>query len=136
MTAVLKAHGHKPTFTKTANLSAESRAVFDVIDLHLHDLRREAGSRWLEGGVPLHVVRDWLGHMSISQTSTYLAGTMKTQHDAMAAFEKRRNSLKPKKILQNLATRSKTGGRKSPQSAVRRERKPNKTGIGHEPTIM
>jgi integrase len=70
MTAVLKAHGHKPTFTKTANLSTESRAALESIDLHLHDLRREAGSRWLEGGVPLHTVRDWLGHTSIAQTST------------------------------------------------------------------
>jgi integrase len=83
MTALLKAHGHQPTFTATANLSAESRAVFAAIDLHLHDLRREAGSRWLEGGVPLHTIRDWLGHTSIAQTSTYLAGTIKTQHDAM-----------------------------------------------------
>ena len=62
---MLKAHGYRPTFTKTANL----------------DLRREAGSRWLEGGVPLHTIRDWLGHTSIAQTSTYLAGTMQTQRD-------------------------------------------------------
>jgi integrase len=62
-TAVLKAQGYKPSYTKkrideetvvkTANLSPESRAALDAIDLHFHDLRREAGSRWLEGGVPL-----------------------------------------------------------------------------------
>jgi hypothetical protein len=23
------------------------------------------GSRWLEGGIPLHVVRDWLGHTNV-----------------------------------------------------------------------
>jgi hypothetical protein len=93
MTAVLRAHDHRPTFTATANLSPESRAALAAIDLHLHDLRREAGSRWLEGGVPLHTIREWLGHTSIAQTSTYLAGTIKTQHDAMTAFETRRAAL-------------------------------------------
>jgi integrase len=88
-TAVLKAHGHTPKFTKTGGLTRESRATLKAIDLHFHDLRREAGSRWVEGGVPLHTVRDWLGHTSIAQTSTYLAGTLQTQHDAMAAFEAR-----------------------------------------------
>ena len=80
-TAVLKAHGYDPTYTKTVNLIAtRSRAALATIDLHFHDLRREAGSRWLEGGVPLHTIRDWLGHTSIAQTSAYQAGTMKTQH--------------------------------------------------------
>jgi len=130
MTAVLKAHGHESTYTETANLSPESRAAFESIDLHFHDLRREAGSRWLEGGVPLHTIRDWLGHTSIAQTSTYLAGTIQTQHDAMAQFEARRVS------LQKLAKRSKTGGRKSLSTAERANRKPNKTGVGRERPIM
>src|SRR5688572_10628299 len=55
-----------------------------------HDLRREAGSRWLEGGVPLQTVRDWLGHANISQTSTYLDSTLKGQHEAMRRFEEER----------------------------------------------
>ena len=88
-TAVLKAHGHKPCYTPTGQLDAASRAVLDRIDLHFHDLRREAGSRWLEGGVSLLTVRDWLGHTSIAQTSTYLASTLQTAHDAMRAFEAR-----------------------------------------------
>ena len=33
--------------------------------------------------MPLHTIKDWLGHTNISQTSTYLAGTAQTQHDAM-----------------------------------------------------
>lgn len=61
-----------------------------IVDLHFHDLRREAGSRWLEGGVPLQVVRDWLGHTNISQTSTYLESTFAGQHDAMRRFEEAR----------------------------------------------
>lgn len=87
MTAVLKAHGHKAVYTKGTNLAEASRVALHVIGLRFHDLRREAGSRWLEGGVPLHTVRDWLGHTSIAQTSTYLAGTLKTSHDAMLAFD-------------------------------------------------
>ena len=37
--------------------------------------------------MPLHTVRDWLGHSNISQTSTYLEGTLKGQHDAMRLFD-------------------------------------------------
>jgi len=129
-TAILKAHGHKPTFTDTASFSRASREALEAIDLHLHDLRREAGSRWLEGGVPLHTIRDWLGHTSIAQTSTYLAGTMRSQHDAMAAFEARKASVQP------LATGSGTGGRKSRRTAARRPRKANKTRVGHDRPIM
>ena len=43
-----------------------------AIDLHLHDLRHEAGSRLLEAGWPLHEVQHMLGHANIEQTSTYL----------------------------------------------------------------
>ena len=128
--AVLKAHGHTPTYTKTKNLTPESRATLASIDLHFHDLRREAGSRWLEGGIPLHTIRDWLGHTSIAQTSTYLAGTMQTQHDAMRQYEARRSDLQP------FATDVETGGRKSPRSAVGRDSKPNKTAVSREPAIM
>ena len=41
-------------------------------DLHFHDLRREAGLRMLEAGIPIHVVRQVLGHKSLTQTNTYL----------------------------------------------------------------
>ena len=129
-TAVLKAHGYEPSYTPAMNLTVASRAALALIDLHFHDLRREAGSRWLEGGVPLHTVRDWLGHTSIAQTSTYLASTMKTQHDAMQRYEDRRAALQP------CATDVGTGGRKSPPSAVERERTSNKTAVGREPAIM
>ncbi len=72
---------------KTANLSPEARAALRKINLHFHDLRRECGSRWLEGGVPLHKIRDWLGHSNIAQTSTYLAGTGTDDHSDLARFE-------------------------------------------------
>jgi integrase len=129
-TAVLKAHGHKATLTDTSNLSAESRAALAQIDLHFHDLRREAGSRWLEGGVPLHTIRDWLGHTSIAQTSTYLAGTMRTQHDAMRAYEARRAS------LQQLATEGTKRHQRRPRTAKGSLRKPNKTAVRLDAPVM
>ena len=43
--------------------------------MHFHDLRREAGSRWMDAGVLLHTIQKWLGHANISQTSTYLRAT-------------------------------------------------------------
>ena len=128
--AVLKAHGHTPTYTETAQLTAASRATLEAIDLHFHDLRREAGSRWFDGGVPLHTIRDWLGHTNIAQTSTYLAGTMQTQHAAMQQFEDRRAA------LQQLATDVETGGRKRTRSAVGRDSKSKKTAIGRDSAIM
>lgn len=121
--ALLVAHGHKPEYVKrdagegrkpvkTAVLTKASRAALNAIDLNFHDLRREAGSRWLEGGVPLHTVRDWLGHSSVAQTSIYLAGTIEGQHDAMRQFEARRDQ-----GVQQSATNSGTGGHNRAQSA-------------------
>ena len=70
-TAVLKAHGHTPTW-RNGSLAPESSAVYGEIDLHFHDLRHEAGSRCLEAGLPLHHVKLLLGHTDISTTDTYL----------------------------------------------------------------
>lgn len=55
--------------------------------LHFHDLRREAGSRWMDAGVPLATIQRWLGHHNISQTSTYLAASGGGDSDAMRKFE-------------------------------------------------
>ena len=105
--AVLRAHGQKPEYVVrtdartdgttrkrfTAVLTPASRAYLRTINLHFHDLRREAGSRWLDGGVPLQVIRDWLGHANISQTSKYLEATFAGQHEAMRAYERRRGGV-------------------------------------------
>ena len=50
--------GEGKTPKRTAVLAADSREVLKRINLHFHDLRREAGSRWLDGGMSLHAVRD------------------------------------------------------------------------------
>ncbi len=90
---VLKAHGHTPmwfrakTKNRSPSLAPVSRAQFRTIDLHFHDLRREAGSRWMDAGVPLATIQRWLGHHNISQTSTYLAASGGGDADAMRAFE-------------------------------------------------
>ena len=75
-TAVLRAHGHTPRWRKDGDgLTPESQAAYREIDLHFHDLRHEAGSRWLEAGMSLHHVKELLGHASISTTDTYLNAT-------------------------------------------------------------
>jgi hypothetical protein len=48
--------GQDARAVRTKALAAESRAALRTINLHFHDLRREAGSRWLDDGVPLHHV--------------------------------------------------------------------------------
>lgn len=61
-----------------------------VEDLHFHDLRREAGSRWMDAGIPLATIQRWLGHANISQTSKYLAASLGGDESAlMAAYETR-----------------------------------------------
>ena len=56
---------------------------------HFHDLRREAGSRWMDAGVPLATIQRWLGHTNIAQTSTYLGASLGADELDMQAFEKR-----------------------------------------------
>jgi hypothetical protein len=63
--------------------------------LHFHDLRREAGSRWMDAGVPLATIQRWLGHHNISQTSKYLAASLGGDADEMRAFEQRIGRLTP-----------------------------------------
>ena len=108
-TAVLKSHGFTPRWRpeRGRGLTAESRADYARIGLHFHDLRREAASRRLEGGVPLHKIRDWLGHANIAQTSTYLAGTSGGDDDYMRRFEERSGR------LQTIANSSRNEGIRS-----------------------
>lgn len=129
-TARLKAHGHTPTYDAGANLSPEARTALARIELHFHDLRRECGSRWMDGGMPLATIQRYLGHANISMTSTYLAGTSASDDDAYRRFEERQAD------LQKLATDAETGGRKRLRTATRQDRKPNKDAVGREASIM
>ena len=111
--ALFKAHGHTPRYVerfiqngkrrrkvRTAMLTPECLAALAQIDLRFHDLRREAGSRWLDHGVPLHTIRDWLGHTNIAQTSTYLMAESADGDEPMRRYEER---------LQRIATASQKG---------------------------
>lgn len=100
-TAVLKAHGHIPAWirskssSRSASLTSECRAQLRAIDLHFHDLRREAGSRWMESSVPLATIQRWLGHTNIAQTSKYLAAATPGEHEAMRRFDEQIGRLTP-----------------------------------------
>jgi integrase len=130
LTAVLKAHGVTPTYTKGANLTPASREALRLIDLHFHDLRREAGSRWMDAGVPIATIQRWLGHENVSQTSTYLAGSAEAEHAAMARFEAHQAA------SQQLATEGGKGGQTRPRSAAGRKEKPNKNAVGRARPLM
>ncbi|MBI3491053.1 MAG: tyrosine-type recombinase/integrase [Acidobacteria bacterium] len=85
-TTVLRAHGHEPAWVRGA-LSAASRAQLAAVNLHFHDLRHEAGCRWLEQGCPIHHVQEMLGHVNLSQTSTYLHAFEMGLQESMRRFE-------------------------------------------------
>ena len=92
MTAVLKSHGFQPEWSNAHALTAASLKTYKQIDLHFHDLRHEAGSRWLERGVPLHHIKNLLGHTNISQTDTYLNASTVDLQKSMLEAESRTKS--------------------------------------------
>ena len=65
--------------------------MLEEIGLHLHDLRRECGSRLLEAGAGIHEVREWLGHRDISTTGRYLAITGASLQRALGRLEASRD---------------------------------------------
>ena len=85
-TALLRAHSCEPAWNGSS-LSLASRAQLRSIDMHFHDLRHEAGCRWLEAGWPIHHVQEMLGHSNLSQTSTYLHATEMGLQESMRRFE-------------------------------------------------
>jgi integrase len=61
-----------------------------IVGLNFHDLRREAGSRLLEGGMPEHYVQRFLDHANLSTTSRYLKTTQRGMHEALRRVEEGR----------------------------------------------
>ena len=84
---MLRAHGHEPEWVRRGTLSKASRQALRAIDLHFHDLRHEAGCRWLEQGWPIHHVQEMLGHANLSQTSTYLHASEMGLQESMRRFD-------------------------------------------------
>jgi integrase len=81
--------GQRTKSIKTAWKWACRRA--GLVNFRFHDLRREAGSRWIEGGMVLHEVRDFLGHTKVSQTDTYLGANIDRLHEALKRCEVHRS---------------------------------------------
>jgi integrase len=139
--ALLVSHGHKPAYVvravtaedgtisqmPTAVLTPESRATLKAINLHFHDLRRAAGSRWLDGGIPLTAIRDWLGHSNISQTSTYLETQTVGQNDLMRRYEERQAA-----ALAPIGTAAGKRGHKKALAAIVRDKRVAKTTGKHQ----
>lgn len=65
-----------------------------VSGLRLHDLRHEAGSRFIEAGFPLHHVQAMLGHANLKTTSTYLNATLSGLHTSMQRWDEQRQGAK------------------------------------------
>ena len=61
-----------------------------IEDLHIHDLRREFGSRLLESGAGIHDVSYWLGHTNVATTSQYLKTTVERLRRVATAFDEAR----------------------------------------------
>jgi hypothetical protein len=88
---LLRASGFQPEWTR-GRLTDACRRRLAEIDLHFHDLRHEAGSRWVEGGMPLHHVKELLGHANIKTTDTYLNATRIGLQESMRKYEEFRKT--------------------------------------------
>jgi integrase len=106
-TARLKAYGFKVTREKNGRLTPACRQHLREINLRFHDLRREAGSRFLEGGMAANYVQKFLDHAKLSTTSRYLNIERDGMHAALKGFEKQRRT-------QERAARGKTVAKTTP----------------------
>ena len=88
--ARLKAHGCDPLREDNGRLTPECRAKLRTIDLRFHDLRREAGSRFLEAGMAANYVQRFLDHANLSTTSRYLKVERQGMHAALRSIDDRR----------------------------------------------
>ena len=68
------------------------------MNLHLQDLRREAGSRLLERGADLHTVRLFLDHANISTSSRYLKPSKLALHRAIQRIDAQRRERRSRKM--------------------------------------
>lgn len=106
-TCVLRAHGHEPVWAPRANgkttggdFDAASRAKLDEIDLHFHDWRHEAGSRWLESkAFDLATIQGIYGHASIETTARYLHARTTSARTSMQLFDQQRRAVVVEKTV-------------------------------------
>jgi integrase len=100
----LRALGHGPHWGPNGRFLPCCREQLGKMNLHMHDLRREAGSRLLERGADLHTVQLFLDHANISTSSRYLKPTKLALHTAIQRIDaQRRESGEAKKWELDLA---------------------------------
>jgi integrase len=105
--------GERQDSIKTAWRTTCRKAGID--DLHFHDLRREAASRWLEAGVPLLIVSYLLGHAQVTTTNQYSASSDIVAEHALRIFQRRQ--------LVARRTAAKAERKRTPQPAAKRRRR-------------
>jgi len=76
----LRTIGHGPHWARNGRFLPCCREQLAKMNLHLHHLRREAGSRLLERGADLHTVQLFLDHANISTSSRYLKPSKLAAH--------------------------------------------------------
>ena len=126
---VLKAHGHTPTYTVTANLTAKSRAALSKIELHFHDLRGrrvpaglKVGCRCTQSGTDSATrtsprrVPIWRARF---RRSTTPCGTSRSASKRKGESRKTCNNLQriPEQAREN-GLRRRSGGRENPSKPV------------------
>jgi integrase len=96
---------------KTAWRAACWRAGME--GLNFHDLRHEFTSSMLDAGVPVHKIRDWVGHKNVATTSIHANTTLSHLQDALTTFE-RRTGTRPAQTPGGLAFSAVAGGLPNP----------------------
>jgi integrase len=123
----LRASGHGPHWGSNGKFLPCCSGQLAKMNLHMHALRREAGSRLLERGADLHTVQQFLDHANISTSSRYLKPSKLALHTTIRRIdEQRRKSGEAAKWEQELAEMQKNlqegpqKGHKLVRSAQRR----------------
>jgi hypothetical protein len=90
------------------------------MNLHMHDLRREAGSRLLERGADLHTVQLFLDHANISTSSRYLKPSKLALHTTIQRIDAQRRvsgeAAKWEREVADLKKNLQQGPQKGPQA--------------------
>ena len=87
--APLTRDGVAYVLAKHVRAAAESTPALRRRRVTPHVLRHSCAVALLQAGVDVSVIRDYLGHASITTTSRYLATNLKMKRDVLAAFWKR-----------------------------------------------
>jgi hypothetical protein len=102
------------------------------MNLHMHDLRREAGSRLLERGADLHTVQLFLDYANISTSSRYLKPSKLALHTTIQRIDAHRRAsgeaAKWEEELADLKKNLQRGHKKGPHAdKISRQREAEKS---------